>query len=242
MDALKGMARCILVSRSDRTAILKGLDERTASTTCNLSDGGTVFSRCFSTRGCSEKRGPNDWESRFVSHSRAHGLELELFFCQRAKLSGRFNRSLVHLTARTSPFCGPAKDNRGVATSHLLSCLRDPEEEAPPNETVPEKARPDPRSLRRPLFAKFAADHRSPERLGDGDAVRSRNNCGMKTPLTAQRADTDSGLPGARELGGFRTNVSASKFLRKGLLPFRLHPVSPRIAASQIYPNDDLLC
>lgn len=47
---------CILVSSTDKTAILSGLDKRVPSATCNFKWQCDGFSRCFSTRGYIERR------------------------------------------------------------------------------------------------------------------------------------------------------------------------------------------
>lgn len=173
-----------------------------------------LFSRCFSTRRSPWRKEVQT--TQVLGLSRALGAtdsELELF-CQRHKHSGKSNRPLLDL-------CPSAKENRG----HRFESTPQLSEGSRTGNTskmtsLPKRQDPGARYPLQPLLAEFAADHRDPERLEDGHAVRTRNNCAGKIPFTAQRADTDScccQVPAGQEDSG--TSVSASEFLTKALLP-----------------------
>jgi hypothetical protein len=98
----------IVGSWSDRTAIPRKLDEWTASTTCNLTDGGTVR-RCFSTEVTVRKEVQT---TRILGLSCPLGVtdsEFELF--HRRMNSRQVQPQLSPPTRSTLHLCDPAKKN-----------------------------------------------------------------------------------------------------------------------------------
>ncbi len=195
------MPRGSHVQWSDKTAILRGLDKSVPSATCNLKWQWDGFSRCLAV--VSPPEVPTLHGEKRSKRLGTLGLSvctLELtdskleLFCRRQKLRAgssapSINSTALHLTCAT--LLGGIG---GVAPSHLLSCLRDPEREACPacpNETVPEEGTPS------QVQDLHISSHLSAfaEGLGDagGDAVRMRNSC-----VWANR------IPGTTCIYGFR--------------------------------------
>jgi hypothetical protein len=138
----------------------------------------------------------------------------------------------------------------GVAPSHLLSCLRDPEREACPacpNETGALKGHDQVHDLHlkshSSAFARFRGRSSKPRTTGRrGDAVRTRNSCVWENPIPGTtcrygfRFAAACKVPVSRRIQEQRVCASGlleSGCLTKALPPFRLRPVSPRVRLLQ---------
>ena len=105
---------CVLVPRSDKTAILRGLDKRVPSATCNLSDSRTVLAVVSPPEVASREEVQTTWDARSVCTLEFTDSKLELF-CRRQKLGA----------GSTAPFHEPKRPTVQHHTcATLLSGIR----------------------------------------------------------------------------------------------------------------------
>jgi hypothetical protein len=106
---------CVLVPRSDKTAILRGLDKRVPSATCNLSDSSTVLAIVSPPEVTSREEVQTTRDSRSVCSLEFTDSKLELF-CRGQKLKAGSTAPFPQPNGSTSHMCDPAKRNRGSRT------------------------------------------------------------------------------------------------------------------------------
>jgi hypothetical protein len=134
------------------------------------------------------------------------------------KHSGRSNR--LHPPSRLELQLSATLLRRigDVATSNLLSCLSDPEQEAPPNEIGPKEARPRCKISTSPTLSRTL--RQIIETPNDLETGMRQNKKELRWENSIHGTTCRYGfslLSGTRGLGGFGNSVSASKFLTKAL-------------------------